>query len=41
MEALGFILSNLSLSDNKETVLAELKPALSKLSRAEVSAGIK
>lgn len=40
MEALGFILSNLSLSDNKETVLAELKPALSKLSRAEVSAGI-
>ena len=41
MEDLSSILGNLSLSENKEKFLGEVKPSLSALTRANITAGIK
>ncbi len=40
MDALAGLLSGLSLAEKKEEYLTQLKPALSNLSRAEISAGL-
>ena len=41
MESLSGLLSGLSLSDKKLDYLTRVKPALSALTRAEISAGLR
>jgi hypothetical protein len=40
MDSLSSLLSGLSLADKKEEYLTKIKPALSSLTRAEISAGL-
>jgi hypothetical protein len=40
MESLASLLSGLSLAEKKEEYLTKIKPALSALTRAQISAGL-